>query len=837
MHIKFLNHGKGNAAKASAYLLDKFDHLGNIRAGIEVLQGDATTFNAICDASPHLWKYTSGVIAWSKDDAPTDEQIREVLTDFEQHAFSGLDPSQYHLFAVQHTDDDGSKHIHVLVPRLDLQSGKSLNIAPPGHEKHFDSLRDYFNTKYQWSRPDDLLLMHTTQEPNHVAKLNKHAKNILSSQELETLPKKQFCKAIDNYVQTLLKTQTAENRADIVACITQLDGIDSIKPSKEFLTVTLNNGNKHRLKGDFYHEKFEIGSYSEHLRAAAASRPTPSELAAALQDADQLRATYRAKRAAYNQQHLSFAKSTTNDNSPRIAYKLDFDRDRESITPSHKNAVSELYGANRGTSGKLSEYRYCGNFESDIEHRFVFNLNSGSTNPYQQPVAEHLHRQTEFEQEHPSPSTASHSKAKRTDREPPTNADYRKTEQPESELHSSGSMDIHSVDALNDFLSGLSIQFKSKNHRSAARNDTAEFTGNNKPNQLLEQFKTEVSHADRDRPIFNGTKRLIESTKQLVSRAKRSLESTGQFIKEHFDRIQRSRAELKNPTQTTTSIDFSTANRAIQDRTGQLFRAVTTSVSGKLENPIDHAINQSIKSTGFEQHCQGFSKNRIETNADDHWYTTGRHRESTLEDIATQSTRILVQGLRAAERADQHTWESCRKIDRINKQLERLETVVDEIRLKPKPATDFSRLRSDGYYPDYVSYHKKICEKQQQAYENNNPIQVIENIKEKLESIQEYMSQARHRNLTHEDYDKLENMVKNDQRMLKYMHCEKILEPRNDHLARHRDKYEACLTSIKTIKMDIQEIKNPSPEAQISRQRSYEPEPESKPKNDFGLGF
>ncbi|WP_179996717.1 hypothetical protein [Acinetobacter sp. YH16051] len=86
MHIKFLNHGKGNAAKASAYLLDKFDHMGNVRAGIEVLRGDATTFNAICDASPHLWKYTSGVIAWSKDDAPTDEQIREVLTAVEKNA-------------------------------------------------------------------------------------------------------------------------------------------------------------------------------------------------------------------------------------------------------------------------------------------------------------------------------------------------------------------------------------------------------------------------------------------------------------------------------------------------------------------------------------------------------------------------------------------------------------------------------------------------------------------------------------------------------------------------------------------------------------------------------
>ena len=47
MHIKFLDHGKGSAAHASAYVLDKFDHLGNIRAGVDVLRGDATTFNAL----------------------------------------------------------------------------------------------------------------------------------------------------------------------------------------------------------------------------------------------------------------------------------------------------------------------------------------------------------------------------------------------------------------------------------------------------------------------------------------------------------------------------------------------------------------------------------------------------------------------------------------------------------------------------------------------------------------------------------------------------------------------------------------------------------------------
>ena len=839
VHIKFLDHGKGSPAKASAYLLDKLDHQGNVRAGIEVLKGDATTFNAICDSSPHLWKYTSGVIAWSKDDAPTDEQIKEVLDDFEKHAFSGLDPSQYHLFAVLHTDDDGSKHIHVLAPRLDIQSGKSLNIAPPGHEKHFDSLRDFFNTKYQWSRPDDLLLMQTTQEPNYVAKLNAQAKKILSSQELETLPKKQFCKAIDNYVQTLLKTQTVENRADIVACITQLNGIDSIKPSKEFLTVTLNNGKKHRLKGDFYHEKFEIGSYSEHLRAAAESRPSANKLAAALTDAEQLRATYRAKREAYNQQHHAFTQSTADDNSPRITPKLDFDRDRESITPSNKNANSELCRANRSTPSKTSGYRYCGNIKSEIEHRFVFNLNSGSTEPHQQPVAEPFNRQAESTKEHSNPSTASNSEPKRTDRERNTNADHGKIERTEIQIHYLGDDRFWTADSFNRFISGLSNQYKSEDHRSAARSHSTEHTTNFKSNQNLESI-AEISNADRNRPIFDRAKHLIDSTKQLVSRAKRLIDSTGQFIKEHFDHLQRSRAGLKRQNQSpeyrersAASLDFSTENRAFKDRAEQLFGTITANISRTLEDPIANAINESIKSTGFKQRCQRIGEDRIKISSNNHSHTTNRHRESTLENLAIESTEQLLRRFGDAKQADQYAWGNCRKINSVNQQLERLETKVAEIRLKPKPATDFSYLRSDGYYPDYVAYHKEICEKQQQAYNSKNPIQLIDYIQKKSKNIETYMSRAS-TNLSQWDYEKFEKIIKNDQRMLKYFQCEKILEPQNDHLKQQRESYQSCLKSFETIKSDIYEIKNPSPRQNTSQQ-TYQPEYKPKPKNDFEL--
>lgn len=843
MHIKFLEHGKGSAAKASAYVLDKLDHMGNVRAGVEVLRGDATTFNAICDSSPHLWKYTSGVIAWSKEDAPTDEQIKEVLDDFEQHAFAGLEQSQYHLFAVLHTDQDGSKHIHVLTPRLDIESGKSLNIAPPGHEKHFDSLRDYFNTKYEWSRPDDFLLMRTTQEPNHIAKLNAQAKNILSSQELENLPKKQFCQAMDNYVQTLLKTQTAENRADIVACLKQLDGIDSIKPSKDFLTVTLSSGKKHRLKGDFYNEKFEIGSYSEHLRAAAENRATANELAAALTDADQLRATYRTKRETYHRRHHAFAQRTADNNSPRIAPTLDFDSDKESITPSNTNAHNELYGANTSITSTAMQYRYIEHRNRHNQHRFVFNINPDVTGRNQQPVGKHHDRSREPAAEYPRPDPTRNSEPKRAVPERHPDLNHGKIERTEIQIHFLGDDRFWTADSFNRFISGLSNQYKSEDHRSTARSHSTEHTTNFKSNQNLESI-AEISNADRNRPFFERAKRLIESTNQLVNRAKQRIESTSEFIKKHLEQIQRSRAELTKQNQqlekrerNPAGLDFSTETGAFKARTGQLIGAVTASISKQCADPITDAINTSFEAAGFKQHCQQLSKNSIETHSIEYQLTADRSRESTLENLASKGTRQLLQRSKDAEQANRHARGDSGNISQINQQLGGLKTTVADIRLMPKPATDFhlSSLRNDNYYPDYVVYHKELCDKQQQAYDNKKLSLLIDYTKKKAENLETYMSRAS-RNLNKSDYEKIEQIIKNDQRMLKYLQCEKILERQDTRFEQHRAAYQSCLKRFENIKLDIEQIKNSSSQHNVS-QNTYEPEYKTKPKNDLDFNF
>ena len=840
MHIKFLDHGKGSAAHASAYVLDKLDHLGNVRAGVDVLRGDATTFNAVCDASPHLWKYTSGVIAWSKEDEPTNEQIQEVLNEFEKHAFSGLDQSQYHLFAVLHTDDDGSKHIHVLAPRLDIQSGKSLNIAPPRHEKHFDSLRDYFNTKYQWSRPDDLLLMKTTQEPNHIAKLNAQAKNILTSQDLETLTKKQFCKTVDNYVKTLLKTQIVKNRAEIVSCIEQLEGVASVR-AKQTVTVTLNNGKKHRLSGDFYHEQFEIGLYSERLRAEAESRPTANELAQAIRDAKSIRDDYRAKREAYNSKQHAFTGSTANDNSPQIASKLDINRNRQSITPSPERDDSELQSANRRIVDSASEYRYIGNIKSEIEHRFVFSLTSRLPSDHKPPVTGHQDRPNQSREVYSNSGAASNSEPKQANQQPVSKPFDRKIEQPESISRTTGDSDIFSVDAFNQFLFRLSSTNQPKNNRSTKANDSTERTNDHKPNQLFEQ-STEIRHADRNRPLFDRAKQLIDATKQLVSGAKQSFDSTSRFIKDHLDRLQRSRAGITGQNQHfavgergTTSLDLGTQRRVIQNRTGQFFAGFTAKLSKQLNEPITNAINTSLKSSELKQYCEQYGEYRTQTYSTENYSSTDRSRAGSLEALATQSVTNYRRRLRDSEQANSEARDNAWRLNSIDLKAKQLTDLIENIRLEPQPASNFINLRYDGYYPGYIDSHKILTKKQDQAYQSKNHLQLIEFISEKTDNLKKYMLRASS-NIRTSDYEQIEKIIKNDDRMLNFLKCEMILKPQNEHFKSQREAYKNCLETFEDIKNLITEIKSAGPEKYIS-QPTPEPENKLKQSNDFELDF
>jgi len=141
MHVKFIARGTGSARAAADYLLGERDAAGQTRAGVEVLRGDPEQVAAVADSLPFEHKYRSAVIAWSPEDLPTDAQIEAVLDEFEQTAWAGLDADRYSWTAVLHREQGGGVHVHVLTARCDLETGKSLNIAPPGWQKTFDPVK------------------------------------------------------------------------------------------------------------------------------------------------------------------------------------------------------------------------------------------------------------------------------------------------------------------------------------------------------------------------------------------------------------------------------------------------------------------------------------------------------------------------------------------------------------------------------------------------------------------------------------------------------------------------------------------------------------------------
>ena len=101
----------------------------------DIMRGDPNITRDLINSSPFKWAYVSGVVAFTPEDNPTEEQQQEVMDEVEKLSFAGLEPKQYDILWVRHTHE-GKVELHFCLPRLELISGKSFNPFPPGFEKH-----------------------------------------------------------------------------------------------------------------------------------------------------------------------------------------------------------------------------------------------------------------------------------------------------------------------------------------------------------------------------------------------------------------------------------------------------------------------------------------------------------------------------------------------------------------------------------------------------------------------------------------------------------------------------------------------------------------------------
>lgn len=226
-----------------------------------VMAGDPGLTMALIDSSPNQWKYTSGVIAFERDDAPTDAEQRAVMADFERLAFAGLAKDEYNMLWVKH-EHCGNVELHFVVPRLHLGTGKAYNPCPPGHQAAHDAFRDYWNSTKGWADPADPARARLGRRDSFRVKIDAAA--FRAGLEGTADKKGQITKFLEDRMASIVPEHQIKNRADIVAALTEL-GFEINRQGKDYISVRYPGEKPIRLKGPIYDEGFTY----EYNRAAA----------------------------------------------------------------------------------------------------------------------------------------------------------------------------------------------------------------------------------------------------------------------------------------------------------------------------------------------------------------------------------------------------------------------------------------------------------------------------------------------------------------------------------------------------------------------------------------
>lgn len=278
MLIKFFAQGQGAGHGAVEYCTRHDDPISREprQPAPEVMRGDPALTIALIDGPASRFKhhYTSGVISFAKEDAPTKAEQEALIDSFEAMAFAGLSPEQYNILWVKHTHCDRVE-LHFVVPRVELTSGKSLNVAPPGPIKAdgrravhpvFDHWRDYWNHTKGWARPDDPERQRLI-EPKHQAL--KSAGEL--RQGLDHVPDP--AQIITAYLSQQVELGLVNDRASLLASLHDA-GLETPRTGKHYITVLdPQTGERFRLRGALYEQHFDPASLERTSTPEARDRP------------------------------------------------------------------------------------------------------------------------------------------------------------------------------------------------------------------------------------------------------------------------------------------------------------------------------------------------------------------------------------------------------------------------------------------------------------------------------------------------------------------------------------------------------------------------------------
>ena len=244
MIVKFFAHPKsgGSPRGSMNYLLKKNED------EFQVLQGNPRLSVDIAEGLDFQNQYTVGCLSFEEASLP-DAHKQEIIQKFEETFFAGLEPEQYNICWIEHTDK-GRLELNFFVPNVELESGKRLSVY---YDKSDRSLADNFkkiiNQTYGLSDPDAPQKRQMTVSSKNIPKDKKIAQE-----------------AINWLLEGELEKGRIQTREDVLNCLTEA-GFEIARVTTKNISIK-TDGQNLRLKGAIYEQSFELNRAIEEIQRA-----------------------------------------------------------------------------------------------------------------------------------------------------------------------------------------------------------------------------------------------------------------------------------------------------------------------------------------------------------------------------------------------------------------------------------------------------------------------------------------------------------------------------------------------------------------------------------------
>ncbi len=214
----------------------------------EMIRGNPSITKDLINSLDFEWKYCSGVFSWKHSDEVSTVQENKVMNAFEELAFAGLEKDQYNILWIRHTHAEHHE-LHFVIPRVELYEGKSFNPCPPNWQVQYDPLRDYYNVKHGWHRPDNPA-KRKLPSPKKLDEMK--VRLIERRKKLNTKNMMKYKEDLIEYLIFNLRHGFMKNRDEVINLIHDI-GFVLNRKGKDYITpLDIASGIKFRLKNEIF---------------------------------------------------------------------------------------------------------------------------------------------------------------------------------------------------------------------------------------------------------------------------------------------------------------------------------------------------------------------------------------------------------------------------------------------------------------------------------------------------------------------------------------------------------------------------------------------------------